>query len=108
MKGKGKFVPERGYIHIGYGNLAEASKVVAILMPNESTMKRLRHRAADEGRLLDATRGHKIRAIIVTASNHVILSAMTPETLWQRASGNIGGVPFISYTTREDLEREGA
>lgn len=95
MKGKEKFVPEKGFVHIGYRHLVAAAKVVAILAPNDSTMKRLRHRAADEARLLDATAGHKIRAIIVTESNHIILSAMTPETLWQRAN------------RVKDLEREG-
>lgn len=107
MHGKEKFVPEKGYIHIGYGNLVAAAKVDAILSPNTSTMKRLRDRADAENRLIDTTCGRKTRAIIVTDSNHVILSILTPETLWQRADGVKGEVAFISYTTLEDLAREG-
>lgn len=97
MRGKEKFVPGKGFIHIGYGNLVAAAKVDVILMPGSSPLKRLRDRAAAEARLVDATFGHKIRAIIITDSNHVILSAVAPETLWQRAGGG-----------KEDLERDGA
>lgn len=95
MNGKEKFIPEKGYIHIGYGNLVAAAKVNAILMPGSSPIKKLRHRAAAEARLLDATSGRKVRAIIITDSNHVILSAVASETLWQRATG-----------AKDDLERE--
>jgi len=93
MNGKEKFVPEKGYIHIGYGNLVAAAKVDAILMPGSSPMKRLRHRAAAADRLVDATFGRKVRAIIITDSNHVILSAVAPETLWQRAGATGGEKP---------------
>jgi hypothetical protein len=100
MRGKEKFVPGKGYIHIGYGHLAQGVKVVLILAPGSSPLKKLRERAAAEARLVDATNGRKTRAIIITDSNHVILSAMTPETLWQRAGGGCQG--------QEDLAREGA
>jgi extracellular matrix regulatory protein A len=105
MKGKEKYVPEKGFIHIGYGHLVPAARVGMILVPGSSPLKKLRERAAAEARLVDATNGHKTRAIIITDSNHVILSAVTPETLWQRA---VGGAALISFTTVEDLEREGA
>jgi len=114
MKGKEKFVPEKGYIHIGYGHLVAAAQVVAILVPGSSPLKKFRERAAAEARLVDTTGKHKTRAIIITDSNHVILSAVTPETLWQRAGGaglrttGETPVPLISYTTLKDLEREGA
>ena len=106
MRGKEKFVPEKGFIHIGYGHLVAAAQVVGILAPGSSPLKKLRDRAAEEARLVDATCGHKTRAIIITGSNHVILSAVKPETLWQRAGG-AKEVALISYTTLEDLEREG-
>jgi len=105
MHGKEKFVPEKGFIHIGYGHLVAGAKVTAILMPGSSPMKMLRHRAAAEGRLVDATSGRKTRAMILTDSNQVILSAVAPETLWQRANRPAA---LISYTTLEDIEREGA
>ena len=106
MRGKEKFVPEKGFIHIGYGHLVLAAKIDLILAPGSSPLKKLRERAAAEARLVDATNGHKTRAIIITDSNHVILSAVKPETLWQRAGG-AKEVALISYTTLEDLEREG-
>lgn len=100
MRGKEKFVPERGFIHIGYGHLVQGAKVDIILVPGSVPMKKLRDRAAAEARLVDATNGRKTRAIIITDSNHVILSAVSPETLWQRAGGAL-----VSFTTLEDLEQ---
>lgn len=85
MNGKEKFVPEKGFIHIGHGHLVPVAKVDSILVPGSSPLKRLRDRAAAEARLVDATNGRKTRAILITESNHVILSAVSPETLWQRA-----------------------
>lgn len=72
-------------INIGFGHTVKKDRVVAMLMPGSSPMKRLRDRASLEARLVDATSGRRTRAIIITDSNHVILSAITPETLWQRA-----------------------
>jgi hypothetical protein len=73
-------------LNIGFGNTVVAEKVVTILSPNSSPMKRLKDEAKDEKRLVDATHGRKTRAIIVTESNHVILSAIQAETISQRFS----------------------
>jgi regulator of extracellular matrix RemA (YlzA/DUF370 family) len=80
-------------LHIGFGNTVAAARVVGILTPGASPMKRLRERAEEEGRLLDATKGRRTRAIIITDSNHVILSGIAPETLWGRLA-----------KTQEDVE----
>jgi extracellular matrix regulatory protein A len=77
-------------VNIGYGNMVTASKVVAVLMPDSAPMRRLKEEAKEQKRLLDATQGRKTRAIIVTDSDHVILSAVQVETLLQRFS-NRGG-----------------
>ncbi len=74
-------------INIGFGNTVVASRIVAIVMPGSAPMKRLREEAKNEQRLIDATQGRKTRAIIITDSNHVILSAVQPETLSQRLLG---------------------
>jgi regulator of extracellular matrix RemA (YlzA/DUF370 family) len=58
--------------------------VVAIVNPSSSPMRRLREDARQEGRLVDATQGRKTRSIIITDSNHVILSAIQAETVGQR------------------------
>lgn len=73
-------------LNIGFGNYVISGRVVAIVNPSSSPMRRLREDARQEGRLIDATQGRKTRAIIVTDSNHVILSAIQAETVGQRFS----------------------
>lgn len=72
------------FINLGFNNFVVASRVVSILNPASAPMRRLREDAKAEGRLVDATQGRKTRSILVTDSNHVILSAILPETLGQR------------------------
>ncbi len=71
-------------INIGFGNYVLAGRVVSIVNPSSSPMKRLREDARAEGRLIDATQGRKTRSILVTDSNHVLLSSIQPETISQR------------------------
>ncbi len=75
---------EQILLNVGFGNTVIAERVVAILSPSSSPMKRLKDEAREERRLLDATHGRKTRALIVTDSNHVILSAIQAETVAQR------------------------
>lgn len=76
--------PRPGLLNIGFGNFVVLSRVVTIANPSSAPMRRLREDARQEGRLVDATQGRKTRAIIVTDSNHVILSAIQAETIGQR------------------------
>jgi regulator of extracellular matrix RemA (YlzA/DUF370 family) len=71
-------------VNIGFGNVVASSKVVAIVTPGSAPMKRLREEAKKGGRLVDATEGRRTRSIIVTDSNHIILSAIQAETITQR------------------------
>ncbi len=71
-------------LNIGYNNSVVSSRIVAIVSPSSSPMRRLREDARQEGRLIDATQGRKTRSIIITDSNHCILSAVQPETVAQR------------------------
>jgi regulator of extracellular matrix RemA (YlzA/DUF370 family) len=71
-------------VNIGYGNMVMASKVVAVLSPDSAPMRRLKDEAKEQKMLIDATQGRKTRAIIITDSDHVILSAVQVETLMQR------------------------
>jgi len=73
-------------VNIGFGNVVAASRVIAIVSPGSSPIKRLREEAKERGKLVDATQGRKTRAIIVTDSDHVILSAIQAETVTQRFS----------------------
>lgn len=77
-------------VNIGYGNLVMAAKVVAVLSPESAPMRRIREDARERKMLIDATQGRKTRAIIITDSDHVILSAVQVETLLQRFAGGRG------------------
>ncbi len=71
-------------LNIGFGNSVVAERVIAIVNPNSAPMKRLREEAKESKRLIDATQGRRTRSIIITDSNHVILSAIQAETIAQR------------------------
>ena len=71
-------------INIGFGNVVSASRVIAVVAPGSSPIKRLREEAGERGKLIDATQGRKTRAIIITDSDHIILSALQVETITQR------------------------
>jgi len=71
-------------INIGYGNIVSASRIIAIVAPDSAPSKRLITNARDNGFLVDATCGRRTRAIIITDSNHIILSALLPETMSSR------------------------
>ncbi len=75
---------ENELINIGFGNIVLASRVIAILAPDSAPMKRLKEEARNKGKLLDATHGRRTRAIIITDSGHIVLSAIQPETVAQR------------------------
>ncbi len=81
---------EQLLLNLGFGNTVVAQKVVAILSPSSSPMKRVKDEAKEEKRLLDVTHGRKTRAVIITDSNHVILSAIQPETVSARFESLMG------------------
>lgn len=80
-------------LNIGYGNLVLASRVVAVVAPASSPMRRLREEASERNKLVDATMGRKTRSILVTDSDHVILSAINPETIAARLAPGHDGDP---------------
>lgn len=71
-------------LNVGFGNVVAAEKVVAVINSDSAPMRRYREEARQRGKLVDATQGRKTRAIIVTASDHVVLSAVAVETITQR------------------------
>lgn len=71
-------------INIGFGNMVSASRLIAIVSPESAPIKRIIQEARDRGMLIDATYGRRTRAVIVTDSDHVILSAILPETVANR------------------------
>lgn len=71
-------------VSVGFGNVVAAGRVVAIVTPGSAPMKRIRDEAKKSGMLIDATEGRRTRSIIITDSNHIVLSALQPETITQR------------------------
>ncbi len=71
-------------INIGFGNIVSANRVIVIISPDSAPIKRIINEAKDANRLIDATYGRRTRAVIITDSNHVILSAIQPETVANR------------------------
>lgn len=74
-------------VHIGFGNMVVADRIVAIINPTSAPIKRLKEEARDSGKLVDATQGRKTRAILITDSDHIVLSALQPETVSHRYEG---------------------
>ncbi|MGD1698335.1 extracellular matrix/biofilm regulator RemA [Dapis sp. BLCC M126] len=71
-------------INIGFGNIVSANRVVAIVSPESAPIKRIINDGRERGQLIDATYGRRTRAVIITDSNHVILSSIQPETVAHR------------------------
>ena len=77
-------------INIGFGNIVSASRIIAIVSPESAPIKRIIQDARDRGMLIDATYGRRTRAVIITDSDHVILSAVQPETVAHRMEAKSG------------------
>jgi len=82
-------------VHIGFGNMVVAERIVAIINPSSAPIKRLKEESRESGLLIDATQGRKTRAILVMDSRHVILSAIQPETISSR------------FEPQEDVDEKG-
>ncbi|MFH7319842.1 DUF370 domain-containing protein [Desulfurivibrio sp. D14AmB] len=73
-------------INVGFGNAVAAGRVLAVVNPKSSPMKKLRDEAREQKRLIDVTEGRRTRSIIILDSNHLILSSVQPETITLRYS----------------------
>ncbi len=73
-------------INIGFGNMIAADRIIAIVSPDSAPVKRMIQEARDHKRVIDATQGRRTRAVIQTDSDHVVLSAIQPETI----AGRVG------------------
>jgi regulator of extracellular matrix RemA (YlzA/DUF370 family) len=75
-------------INIGFGNIVAANRVIAVVSPESAPIKRIIQEARESGMLIDATYGRRTRAVIITDSDHVVLSAIQPETVSHRLDNN--------------------
>ena len=87
-------------INIGFGNMVASSRLIAIVSPESAPIKRIIQDAKERGTLIDATYGRRTRAVIVTDSDHVILSAVQPETVANRLNDRDDDL------TEEELEED--
>ena len=78
------------FINIGFGNMVSAGRIVSIASPDSAPVKRLVQDAKDAGRAIDCSSGRKTRAIIITDSDHVILSSIQTESITARIAGETG------------------
>ena len=76
------------FINIGFGNMVSAGRIVAIAAPDSAPIKRLVQDARDDGRVIDVSCGRRTRAVIITDSEHVILSAIQAETITNRLASD--------------------
>ncbi|HHY71602.1 MAG TPA: DUF370 domain-containing protein [Thermoanaerobacterales bacterium] len=88
-------------VNIGFGNIVSANRIVAIVSPESAPIKRIIQEARDRGMLIDATYGRRTRAVIITDSDHVVLSAVQPETVAHRLSSNKSTVEEEEETGEE-------
>ncbi|MHB1126153.1 MAG: extracellular matrix/biofilm regulator RemA [Bacillota bacterium] len=78
-------------INIGFGNIVSANRIISIVSPESAPIKRVIQEARDKGMLVDATYGRRTRAVIITDSGHIILSAVQPETVAHRLTAKEAG-----------------
>ncbi len=90
------------FINVGFGNMVAANRVVVLAAPDSAPVKRLIQDAKDSGRAVDVTCGRRTRSVIVTDSEHVLLSAIQPETIANRLQGVEDTCPEEDETSGEN------
>ena len=78
-------------VNIGYGNMLSAARIVAVVSPEAAPIKRMVQNAREDGTLIDASCGRKTKSVIITDSEHVVLSALAPEAIAQRHGSVVEG-----------------
>ncbi|MBO5648727.1 MAG: DUF370 domain-containing protein [Clostridia bacterium] len=77
----------KSFINVGHGNMVAVSRIVSVVSPEASPVKRLVQEAKEEGRAIDATAGRKTRAVLIADTGHIILCALQTETITARLNG---------------------
>lgn len=78
------------FIHVGFGNIVNTDKIIAVVSPESAPVRRLVQRAKEAGTAVDATQGRKTKSVLVMENSQLILSALLPETIAQRARLTFG------------------
>lgn len=89
-------------IHIGFGNIVNTSKIIAIVSPDSAPIKRMIQKAKEEGIAIDATQGRKTKAVLVMENSQIVLSALLPETIANRVYVNTNDYSSIDEENQEN------
>ena len=89
-------------IHIGFGNIVNTGKIIAIVSPESAPVKRMVQKAKENGMAIDATQGRKTKSVLVMENSQIVLSALLPETIAGRAQSN------LAAETDEEVEESAA
>ncbi len=92
------------FINIGFGNIVSVDRLVAIVSPESAPIKRVIQEARDRGMLIDATYGRRTRAVVVMDSDHIVLSAVQPETVAHRLTSKENNVNSSNCNLDEPTE----
>jgi len=87
-------------INVGFGNIVSSGRIIAIVSPESAPIKRMIQEAREKGNLIDATYGRRTRSVIITDSDHIILSAIQTETV----AGRLGGKDTLSTDEEDELD----
>ncbi|MDR0397540.1 MAG: DUF370 domain-containing protein [Oscillospiraceae bacterium] len=101
-------MPRTGFINIGFGSIVSVGKIVAVISPDSAPVKRIIQTAREAERLIDATYGRRTRAVVICDSEHVVLSAVQPETLLRRLDGRDAPEPQLDAEIDGDEDMEEA
>lgn len=95
-------------LNIGFGNTVMVSRVIAVINTGSAPARKLKELAKNSQRLVDVTEGRRTRSIIITDSNHVILSSVQPDTIGQRLAALQGGYQLSEYRdgVKTDIEED--
>lgn len=90
-------------IHIGFGNIVNSTKIIAIVSPDSAPIKRMVQSAREKGTAIDATQGRKTKSVLIMENSQVVLSALLPETI----AGRVGSAQMQEESSAEGTDERG-
>ncbi len=93
------------FVNMGFGNIVNSDRIVAMISPDSAPAKRLLQNSRESGKVIDGTQGRRTRALIITDTGYLVLSALQPETVAARARGSEAAVNDITDRGEEDEQR---
>lgn len=92
-----------GLINIGFGNMVSSGKLIAVVSPDAAPIKRLVQNARENQKVIDATQGRKTKAVLIMETEHIVLSALQPDTIARRFSANGSSIADTDMKGEENL-----